>query len=129
MKNITSILLMSALGFSISCSTMKENTTKIDDTAVLNNPFYKKSTLQYQAPEFDKIKVEHFAPAFDYGLKVHDEEIEKITNNTAKPTFENTVLALETCGVDLSRATGVFNNLSGSNTNPTLQAIDRCPGG
>jgi peptidyl-dipeptidase Dcp len=65
MKNITSILLMSALGFSISCSTMKENTTKIDDTAVLNNPFYKKSTLQYQAPEFDKIKDEHFAPAFD----------------------------------------------------------------
>jgi peptidyl-dipeptidase Dcp len=50
----------------------EKNTTKIDDTAVLNNPFMKKSTLQYQAPEFDKIKDEHFAPAFDYGLKVND---------------------------------------------------------
>ena len=55
---------MSALGFSISCSTMKENTTKIDDTAVLNNPFIRKVHLQYQAPEFDKIKDEHFAPCF-----------------------------------------------------------------
>lgn len=101
-----------------------ENVNAQNTTAPMNNPLLQRSTLQYQTPPFDKIKDEHFKPAFDYGLKVHDEEIEKITNNTAKPTFENTVLALETCGVDLSRATGVFYNLSGSNTNPTLQAIE-----
>jgi peptidyl-dipeptidase Dcp len=83
-----------------------------------------KSTLQYQAPPFNLIKDEHFKPAFDFALKVHDKEIEKIANNPAKPTFQNTVLALETSGVDLARATGFFYNLTGSNTNPKLQAID-----
>ena len=77
-----------------------ENVNAQNTTAPMNNPLLQRSTLQYQTPPFDKIKDEHFKPAFDYGLKVHDEEIEKITNNTAKPTFENTVLALETCGVE-----------------------------
>nr|WP_315210134.1 M3 family metallopeptidase [uncultured Flavobacterium sp.] len=90
----------------------------------MTNPLLQKSTLQYQAPTFDLIKDEHFKPAFEYGLKIHDQEIEKIANNPAKPTFQNTVLALETSGVDLGRATGIFYNLSGANTNPVLQAID-----
>ena len=90
----------------------------------MSNPLLQKSTLQYQAPRFDLIKDKHFKPAFDYGLKVHDNEIDKIANNTAQPTFQNTVLALETSGVDLGRATGIFYNLTGSNTNPTLQAIE-----
>ena len=90
----------------------------------MTNPLLQKSTLQYQAPTFDLIKDKHFKPAFEYGLKIHDQEIEKIANNPAKPTFQNTVLALETSGVDLGRATGVFYNLSGANTNPVLQAID-----
>ncbi|MFV8337023.1 M3 family metallopeptidase [Flavobacterium sp. RSP29] len=90
----------------------------------MTNPLLQKSTLQYQAPTFNLIKDEHFKPAFEYGLKIHDQEIEKMANNPAKPTFQNTVLALETSGVDLGRATGVFYNLSGSNTNPTLQGID-----
>jgi peptidyl-dipeptidase Dcp len=90
----------------------------------MTNPLLQKSTLQYQAPPFDLIKDEHFKPAFEYGLKIHDQEIEKIVNNPAKPTFQNTVLALETSGIDLNRAVGIFENLTGSNTNPTLQAID-----
>lgn len=91
----------------------------------LTNPLLQKSTLQYQAPLFDLIKNDHFKPAFEYGLKIHDQEIEKIANNPAKSTFQNTVLALETSGVDLSRAAGIFYNLTGSNTNPTLQAIEK----
>ena len=90
----------------------------------MTNPLLQKSNLQYQAPIFDKIKDEDFKPAFDYGLKVHDAEISKIANNKTKPTFQNTVLALETCGVDLGRATGIFYNLTGANTNPTLQKIE-----
>jgi len=86
------------------------------------NPLLKKSDLQYQAPRFDLIKDEHFKPAFDYALKIHDAEIEKIANNPAPPTFQNTVLALEISGQDLTRATSVFYNLTGSNTNPTLHA-------
>ena len=90
----------------------------------MTNPLLQKSTLQYQAPPFNLIKDEHFKPAFDYGLKIHDQEVAKIANNSAKPTFQNTVLALEICGVDLGRASGIFYNLTGSNTNPTLQAIE-----
>ena len=89
-----------------------------------NNPLLQKSTLQYQAPVFNLIKDEHFKPAFEYALKKHDEEIDAIANNTNQPTFENTVLALEISGEDLTRATGIFYNLTGSNTNPMLQKIE-----
>jgi peptidyl-dipeptidase Dcp len=93
-------------------------------SVTMTNPLLQRSTFQYQAPRFDLIKDEHFKPAFDYALKVHDIEIEKIANNVAKVTFQNTVLALETSGEDLNRATGIFYNLTGSNTNPTLQKIE-----
>ena len=89
----------------------------------MTNPLLQKSALQYQAPSFNLIKDEHFKPAFEYGLAVQDKEILAIANNAAKPTFQNTVLALETSGEDLKRATGMFYNLTSSNTNPTLQAL------
>ena len=127
MKNITSIVLISTLSLNIACTSMKNTETKQDqivDATLANNPFMNKSSLQYQAPEFDKIKDEHFKPAFDYGLKQNISEIEKIANNTETPTFENTVLALEKSGEVLKRAQIVFYNLTGSNTNPTLQKIE-----
>ena len=90
----------------------------------MTNPLLQRSSFQYQAPRFDLIKDEHYRPAFDYGMKVHDAEIKQIATNKSKPTFQNTVLALEIAGVDLGRAQGVFYNLTGSNTNPTLQKIE-----
>jgi peptidyl-dipeptidase Dcp len=106
-------------------ATIQIQTIFAQDKAIkMTNPLLQKSTLQYQAPIFDKIKDEDFKPAFEYGLKGHDAEIDKIANNTAKPSFKNTVLALETCGVDLARASGIFYNLTGANTNPTLQKIE-----
>ena len=129
MKNITSVFLILSLAMTTACTTMKttENTaTEIpgSDATMANNPFMKKSTLQYQAPEFDKIKDEHFAPAFEYGMKVQLAEINQIANNTAAATFENTILALENSGEVLRRAQIVFYNLTGSNTNPELQKIE-----
>lgn len=127
MKNITSIVLISTLSLNIACTSMKNTETQqetIVDATLANNPFMKKSSLQYQAPEFDKIKDEHFKPAFDFGLKQNLAEIEKIANNIETPTFENTVLALEKSGEVLKRAQIVFYNLTGSNTNPTLQKIE-----
>jgi peptidyl-dipeptidase Dcp len=90
----------------------------------MTNPLLQKSSFQYQAPRFDLIKDEHFKPAFDIGLKAHDAEIEQIANNITKATFQNTVLALETSGVVLGRAQGIFYNLTGSNTNPILQKTE-----
>lgn len=105
-------------------ASLQTNTLHSQNNSVkMKNPLLQKSTLQYQAPHFNLIKDEHFKPAFQYGLGAHDKEILAIANNPAKATFQNTVLALETSGVDLKRATGVFYNLTGSNTNPTLQAL------
>ncbi|MEJ5048229.1 M3 family metallopeptidase [Chryseobacterium culicis] len=128
MKNISSVLLISALAFNQSCTTMKQTDIQQElpapDPSLSSNPFMKKSKLQYEAPEFDKIKNEHFKPAFNYGLKQHETEIVKIANNPAAPTFENTIVALEKSGEVLRRAQIVFSNLTSANTNPTLQALD-----
>ncbi|MCP1298293.1 M3 family metallopeptidase [Chryseobacterium sp. S0630] len=128
MKNISSVLLISALAFNQSCTTMKQTDIQQElpapDPSLSSNPFMKKSKLQYEAPEFDKIKNEHFKPAFNYGLKQHEAEIIKIANNPAAPTFENTIVALEKSGEVLRRAQIVFSNLTSANTNPVLQALD-----
>ena len=117
------IIVTSALFlFAVTSQSQSLNEKKLSSS--MTNPLLQRSTLQYQAPPFNLIKDEHFKPAFEYSLKIHDKEIEQIANNTDKPTFENTVLALEISGVDLNRAAGIFSNLTGSNTNPTLQAID-----
>ena len=115
---------MSSALILVASASQSQSLTSTNPNIKMTNPLLQKSTLQYQAPPFDLIKDEHFKPAFEYGLKIHDKEIEKIATNSAKPTFQNTVLALELSGVDLNRAMGVFYNLTGSNTNPTLQAID-----
>lgn len=129
MKNITSVFLISTLAITSACSTMKttdNDPTEIPapDASLSSNPFMTKSSLQYQAPEFDKIRDEHFKPAFEYGMKVQLAEIENIANNSAAPTFENTILALENSGEVLRRAQIVFYNLTGSNTNPALQTLE-----
>jgi peptidyl-dipeptidase Dcp len=94
------------------------------NTMAQSNPLLQKSNLQYQAPRFDLIKDEHFKPAFDAALASHDQEIDAIANNKAKATFANTIIALETSGADLTRATTIFGNLTGANTNPTLQKVE-----
>jgi peptidyl-dipeptidase Dcp len=123
MKLISKIVIASTMIASVSGLTTQTIYAKKMPINMIN-PLLKKSDLQYQAPRFDLIKDEHFKPAFDYALKMHDAEIEKIANNSAPATFQNTVLALEISGQDLNRATSVFYNLTGSNTNPTLQAIE-----
>ncbi|WP_374329530.1 M3 family metallopeptidase [Soonwooa sp.] len=134
MKKVTTSVLMAVLAFNISCSTMKQNsTTEVattnqntsGDESMKNNPFMTKSKLQYEAPEFDKIKDSDFKPAFDYGLKQQEQEVNMIANNRMVPSFENTIVALEKSGEVLKRAQIVFYNLSSANTNPTIQALDK----
>ena len=59
------------------------------------NPFSAPSTLPLQAPRFDQIKDTDYMPAFDEGIKQQLAEIDRIANNPAAPTFENTVVAIE----------------------------------
>jgi peptidyl-dipeptidase Dcp len=122
MKSFLKINLASAL--LVFAASLPTNVLHAQNNSVkMTNPLLQKSTLQYQAPPFNLIKDKDFKPAFEYGLRVHNKEVMAIANNPAKPSFQNTVLALEISGVDLKRATGVFYNLTGSNTNPVLQAL------
>ena len=82
-----------------------------------NNPFFAESPLPLHYPPFDRIKDSDFGPAFDEGMAEQLREVEAIASNPAPATFENTILALERSGQVLDRATTVFYNLSGTDTN------------
>src|SRR6184192_3257729 len=90
-----------------------------------DNSLLKESTLPLHFPAFDKIKNEHFAPAIEAGMREQLKEIEPIANNSAKPTLDNTVVALERTGSLLDRAETTFSNLNSCNTNPELQKIEQ----
>jgi peptidyl-dipeptidase Dcp len=87
------------------------------------NPFYAPSALPFQAPPFDKIKDGDYQPAIVAGMLQQRAEIEAITANPSKPTFDNTLLPLERSGQLLERASEAFNAVSEANTNPVLQKI------
>jgi peptidyl-dipeptidase Dcp len=90
-----------------------------------SNPFFSASTLPFQAPPFDKIKDADFQPAIEEGMKQQIVEVEKIANNADAATFENTVVAMEHTGALLTRVSKVFFALSQSNTNDTLQQVQK----
>lgn len=89
----------------------------------MTNPLLTPSTLPYQLPPFAEIKVEHYRPAFEEALALHDAEITSITDNPADPTWENTVEALERSGQDLDRVMAVFGNLSGTDVTEEMEEI------
>jgi peptidyl-dipeptidase Dcp len=94
-------------------------------TSMSDNPLFTESTLPYHAPPFDKIKDEHFAPAYEKGMAEELKEAEAIAANKDKPTFENTILAMERSGELLGRVDRVFSNLAGANTNPAIQKVEK----
>ena len=63
--------------------------------AMTDNPLLTESTLPLRYPRFDLIRNEHFAPAFERGMAEHLKQIESIAKDQAKPTFENTIVAME----------------------------------
>ena len=87
------------------------------------NPLLHPSTLPFHAPVFDKITDADFQPAIDEGLRQQREDVRRIADNTAAPTFENTIVALEKSGQLLTRVYEIFNGLTGANTNDTLQKV------
>ena len=89
------------------------------------NPLLVESPLPLHYPQFDLIKNEHYAPAFEQGMAEHLKEVDLIANNPAKPTFENTIVALEKAGPLLERVSTIFFSLSGANTNPEMQKLQR----
>lgn len=91
--------------------------------ALEGNPFAAEWTANFGAPPLDLIREEHFMPAFEAAIADHAAEIDAIANNPEAPTFENTLLAMELAGRDLTRVSAVFGNLTSSASTEGLRAI------
>jgi len=77
----------------------------------------------FGAPPFDRIREEHFRPAFEQGMAAHNAEVAEIAANPAEPTFENTIEALERSGELLERTNLVFLNLNDAHSSEGLQEL------
>ncbi len=92
---------------------------------VLSNPLLENWDTPFGLPPFAKFRAEHFVPAFQVALKAHRDEIDAIANNSAAPTFDNTVAAFDKSGRDYTRIEQVYYNLTASETSPALQEAER----
>ena len=93
--------------------------------APARNALLTPSPLALHFPRFDQIHDDDFLPALRQGIAEHRKEIEAIAANPDKPTFDNTIVAMERSGRTLDRAETIFSNLNGANTNPKLQDVQR----
>lgn len=131
-------LLATAIGAVLTLSACSDNTAPTQQATqaaapeaaavqevTVSNPFFKKSTLTYEAPDFNAIKDEHFLPAFEEGMKQHLAEIEAIANNPEAASFENTFVAMEKSGELLTRVSRVFYNLTGTDSNEKRRELQR----
>ncbi len=118
-KMILFLICVCLLG--MACSKKAEE--KAEETAEVLNPFFTEFDTPYGVPPFDRIKEEHYVPAFKEGIKQEKMEIDAIAENTVAPTFKNTIEALEGTGELLRRVSNTFGVLNGSMTNENMQAI------
>ena len=88
-----------------------------------DNPLLGKFDTPFEVPPFDKIKTEHYMPAFEEGIKQHDADIKAIAENKEAPTFENTIVALDTSGALLNRVSIIFFNLKSVISDDKMQEV------
>lgn len=88
-----------------------------------NNPFFEAYDTPFQVPPFDRIKNNHYLPAFREGIKQHEAEISAIAGSRETPTFANTIEAIEKSGQLLNNVSYVFFNLREANSNDSLTTV------
>lgn len=89
------------------------------------NPFFQEWDTPFGVPPFDRIKVEHYMPAYLAAMEEHNKEIEAIVSNPEEPGFENTIVALDLSGQMLDKVRSTFSPINSANTNPEMQAVNR----
>src|SRR5262245_7029620 len=99
--------------------------TQISASEAADNPLFEDWGGRFAVPAFDRIKPEHFRPAFARAFAAHAAEVAAIAGNAAAPTFANTIDALEVSGATLTRAVDVFHLLAGAHTNDAILAFER----
>lgn len=103
-------------------NTQNDNTTK-EVQALSSNPLMSASVLQYQSPDFTQVKFAHFRPAIMAGIVEQREQIVAIAHNSEPTSFANTIVAMEKSGELLTRASSVFYNLAGTDSNEQMRAL------
>jgi peptidyl-dipeptidase Dcp len=89
------------------------------------NPLLAPWETPHQTPPFDRIRPEHFLPAFEHAFADHAAEVAAITHDPALPDFANTITALERSGKLLSKVASVFYDLVSAHSNPEILEIDK----
>lgn len=110
---------MTGIALMTACNLKKGGSSDLAD-----NPFVHPTKTYLDAPDFSRIKTEHFMPAFEEGMRQQLQEIDSIANNPEAPTFQNTIVALETSGALLTRTNAVFFSLSSADTNDDLIKVE-----
>jgi len=88
------------------------------------NPFFEQNwATPFAAMPFDRIRNEHFVPAFNRGMTEHLAEVENIAALKEAPNFENTIAALERAGRLLDRVGSAFFNITSANSSDAIRAI------
>ena len=115
--SLSKFIVMKKIVFTLTLGILLMGCVKSD------NPFFETYKNKYGAPPFDKIKNEHYMPAFKEGIKQHQAEVDAIANSTEAPTFANTIEKLEFSGELLKKVSSVFFNLYSCNTNDGMEKI------
>ncbi|MBI3286059.1 MAG: M3 family metallopeptidase [Burkholderiales bacterium] len=121
----SSLALQSSLAADNGAAAMPAMNNTSVSASLAANPFMAASALPYELPPFDKIRNEHYAPAFAEAMRQHMTEIDAIAGNAESASFDNTLVAMERAGQMLTRVSNVFFNLTGANTNPAMEALSR----
>lgn len=114
--------LVAIIAASASCGNDSNKSGSGSDKSA-TSPFADTSVLAYQTADFTKIKDGDFQPALEEGIKIQQDEMQKIADNAEPATFDNTMVAMEKTGRLLTRAMNVFSLMTGANTNPVLQKL------
>lgn len=118
MKRLLMMSMITAMVmFTLSCKNKKE------ESAVTDNPFFVEWDTPFGVPPFDKIKNEHYVPAFEEAMKLHKAEIDAITASEEEPGFDNVVATLDYSGEILKKVSAVFYNMTSAKTSDELQEI------
>ncbi|MBI2399159.1 MAG: M3 family metallopeptidase [Xanthomonadales bacterium] len=120
------ILLAAAIAFGLLACVQPEARAAMSEStaaAVATNPLLQPSPLEFQFPQFDRLRDEHYLPAIEQGMREQLAEVAAIAGNKDAPSFDNTIVAMERSGQLFNRATTVFFNLSGTVTNDVMNQV------
>lgn len=92
-------------------------------TQTETNPFLTEFQTEHGVPPFDKIKLEHYEPAFLKGIEEQNANIDAIVNNSDAPTFENVIVALDNSSPTLDRVSAIFYNMTEAETTDDLKEL------